>query len=75
MRKYETYGKPRKHSVGGVLCTQHLSDPMNSHACLEPVLELFIEGSSFLPKRLPFSKDYLANTALSSINQICYSEI
>lgn len=36
---------------------------MNSHATLEHVLILFIEGSSFQPKQLSFSKDYLANTA------------
>lgn len=67
--------KFRKLSECRILCALHFSDPMNAHVSLEHVLILFIEGSSFLPKQLPFSKDYLANTALSSINQIRYSEI
>lgn len=45
------------------LCILHFSDPVNSRASLECALVLFIEGSSFLRKQLPFSKDSLANTA------------
>lgn len=75
MKKKMNHVKFRKLSECGILCALHFSDPMNAHSRLEHDLVLFIEGSSFLPKQLPFSKDYLANTSLSSTNQIRYSEI
>lgn len=71
MKKKMNHVKFRKLSECGILCALHFS----AHSRLEHDLVLFIEGSSFLPKQLPFSKDYLANTSLSSTNQIRYSEI